>query len=242
MYKLLLLICITGILMSCGETPKKQAVVKGKTLVMLPVSPEKVKGVYKGNFKGSPISIVLNYVSNRHASGYNVHKGLMRNLAGTIRFDNDKLHLELAEPGNNPSDGLFVLQLDTASWKGQGNWKPLKKGQPTSFSFGKDQKPAFEDGYGLTFVDSLSNSIMLRHDGSAVYSYLSDTTDTGQQLTIRGNYQRTKNTITIYWQKNAVFPSGKSVFKLFSEKPYPDEDFIQQSLKGDDGVFSELIL
>ena len=232
---------ILAILFSCGEKPKEEVVkVKGKALVTLPVKPETVKGIYTGNFNGSPISIVLNYVSNQHASGYNVHKGLTRNLSGTIRFANGKLQLQLAEPGNNPYDGLFSLEIDTATGKGKGAWKPLKKGEPTSFTFTKKILKEFEGDYDLVYTDTLSNYLSLKPDGACTFSYLTDTTEKAQQLTIRGSYQREKGIVTIFWQKNTVFPSGKSVFRTVKEKPYPEEDFEIESLKGEGRVFSEI--
>ena len=242
--RFLLLAVPALLLFSCGETPTQKApIVKDQTLVALPVNPEKVRGVYSGNFKGSPISLVLNFVSNRHASGYNVHKGLTRNLSGTIEFSNGKLHLLLAEPGNNIYDGEFDLEIDTARWTGNGVWKPLKKGEETSFTFKKNKaKEGDEYNYGQTYMDSLSNYIILKPDGSCSYNYLTDSTNTGQQLTIRGNYQKEKNSVTVYWQKNAVFPSGKSVFKRIVSRPYPDDpDFVQETLKGEGRVFTEMI-
>lgn len=227
---------------ACKESPKEEPVmVKAKTLEVLPVRPEKVKGLYMGSFKGSPISIMLNFVSNQHASGYNVHKGLTRNLTGTVSYAAGKLNLHLAEPGNNPYDGVFDLQLDTTNLNGKGVWKPLKKGEETTFTV-KKQITKEEDmyNYGQTYMDSLSNYIVLKPDGSCSYNYLVDTSNTGQPVSIRGNYQKDKHTVTIYWQKNDVFPSGKSVFKLLVHKPYKEEDYTEESLKGEGRVFHEM--
>lgn len=223
---------------SCKEAPPKEAViVRGKALATLPLSPEKVKGTYSGNFKGSPISIVLNYVSHQHASGYNIHKGLMRNFNGRIAFSNGKLQLQLSEPGNNQFDGEFTLLLDTATLQGSGTWKPFKRGEEAAFSF---QRVEVKDGdYGQTFFDSSANYISLKPDGSCTYSYLTDSTLTGQMLTIRGNYQKEGDKIIVHWQTNAVFPSGKSKFTLVTEKPFPDSDYTQPVLKGEGRIFTE---
>src|SRR5829696_6629260 len=103
------------LLASCNQVKKEDEVpvVKGKTFVTLPVAPEKVKGTYIGDFKGSPIAITLNYVSDNHASGYNIHKGLTRNVSGTVEASENGLHLVLEEPGNNQYDGKFDLVIDT---------------------------------------------------------------------------------------------------------------------------------
>ena len=237
----LLLVFVLAILASCNNNKTEEApvVVKGKTLVTLPVSPAKVKGTYIGEFKGSPIAITLNYVSDNHASGYNVHKGLTRNISGMIEATEKGLHLELTEPGNNQYDGKFDLIIDTINWTGKGTWKPFKKGEEASFSFKKQEAASEEDQYGTTFTDSLQNYITLKPDGSCTYTYLTDTTNTGQEVTIRGNYTKDKKMVNIFWQKNDVFPQ-KSVFKLIETKPYKDEDYIEKSLKGEGRVFNQL--
>src|SRR4051794_15914073 len=92
------LFAMISLLISCNNKTEEQTVaVKGKTLVTLPESPEKVRGAYIGDFKGSPIAITLNYVSDTHASGYNVHKGLTRNITGPIEATENGLHLLLSE-------------------------------------------------------------------------------------------------------------------------------------------------
>lgn len=238
---LIILIATASIIGSCKEAePEKEVKVKGKTLVMLPVSPERVKGTYIGEFKGSPIAITLNYVSNNHASGYNVHKGLTRNVSGTVEAKGSGLHLQLSEPGNNQYDGVFDLTIDTSKWTGKGHWKPFKKGDEADFAFKKQATPKEEEQYGVTYMDSLQNYIVLKPDGSCTYSYLTDTTRTGQQLTVRGNYTKEKGTVTVYWQKNDVFPQ-KSVFKYTETKPYKDEEYVERSLKGEGKQFTEMM-
>ena len=95
------------------------------------------------------------------------------------------------------------------------------------------------NGYNGFFSDSLQNYLTLKPDGSCTYSYLTDTTNTGQEVTISGNYTQEKKVVTIYWQKNDVFPQ-KSVFKLIETKPYQDEEYIEKSLKGEGRVFSQM--
>lgn len=229
-------------LSSCSNENKVETVppvVKGKTLVTLPIAPEKVKGTYIGEFKGSPIAITLNYVSDNHASGYNVHKGLTRNISGTVETTGNGLRLELAEPGNNQYDGKFELLIDTTKWTGNGTWSPFKKGEVAKFNFKKQAALPEEEQYEMTFMDSLQNYITLKPDGSCTFTYLTDTTNTGQEVTIRGNYTKEKKTVTVFWQKNNMFPQ-KSVFKLVEERPYKGEDIIETSLKGEGRLFTQM--
>jgi len=235
------LLAIIFFLASCtnNKTEETPAVVKGKTLTTLPVSPERIKGTYIGDFKGSPIAITLNYVSDNHASGYNVHKGLTRNVSGTIEATANGLHLILEEPGNNQYDGKFDVMIDTMKWTGKGTWKPFKKGEDASFNLKKQMGASEEEQYGITFTDSLQNYMTLKPDGSCTYNYLTDTTKTGQEVTVRGNYTKEKNTYTIFWQKNNVFPQ-KSIFKLIETKPNKDEEYVEKSLKGEGKLFTQM--
>ena len=129
-------ILFSCLLASCNnhKTAESSAVVQSKTLVTLPSPPEQLKGTYIGDFKGSPIAITLNYVSGTHASGYNVHKGLTRNISGTIEpASSGFLRLQLSEPGNNQYDGKFDLLVDTAKLVGKGTWTPFKKRRADRF-------------------------------------------------------------------------------------------------------------
>ncbi len=235
------LLIAAAIISSCKDKePETDVKVKGQLLVTLPIAPDKVKGTYSGDFKGSPIAITLNYVSDNHASGYNVHKGLTRNVAGTIEAKEGGLHLLLSEPGTNEYDGKFDLLIDTAKWTAKGSWKPLKKGDETTLNLKRQSVPTDENQYGTTLMDTLGNYITLKPDGSCTYSYLTDTTNTGQQITVRGNYTKDKNTVTVFWQKNDAFPSQKSVFKWIEKKPYPDEDYTEKSMKGEGRLFTEM--
>jgi len=244
----LLLACSLFIIISCNNKQDEQFItaVKGKTLIELPVVPERITGTYIGDFKGSPISITLNYVFAGHASGYNIHKGLKRNITGTIAFENNQLHLQLSEPGNNHYDGKFDMTIDTTTWKGKGNWKPMKKGDEVSFNFQK-HRPIQNDSvdidpFSSIYINEAGNYVQLHPDGSCVYSYLTDSTKTGQSITIRGNYSLGKDsTLAIFWQKNDIFPSGKSSFKMKSEHPDKDSDYTVKMLRGEGKVFSQMM-
>jgi hypothetical protein len=43
-----------------------------------------LKGLYTGDFGDGFINIVLTYVNDKKAIGYNVHKGLQRNVSGSV--------------------------------------------------------------------------------------------------------------------------------------------------------------
>jgi hypothetical protein len=242
----LLLSCLVLLLTACSEQspPPK---VKSKVSVGMPTDAalpvEKLKGTYTGEFRGSPISITLHYISGSRISGYNIHLGLKRNLSGTVSTAGGKLRLLLNEPGTNPYDGSFDLLLDTTTLRGQGTWKSSQDGKEVSFTFTK-QVYAEEAGplYSL-FTDSLQNSIELNPDGSCIYNVMrQDSTAPGQPVLLRGNYELKKDsTVVIYWQQNEVLPSRKSVFRLYRIvfEGEEEDEYPLYGLKGEGKDFSQ---
>lgn len=226
-------------LFSCNENPEPDVLVKSQSLVRLPVRPERVQGMYTGEFKGSPLCIVVNYVTQEQARGYDLHKGISRNLSGVVEFSEGKLHLFLVEPGDSRFDGQFHLAIDTATWTGQGKWKSFVTGTQIPFHFQK--REIKKEGEGQVFVDAFSNYITLQPDGACTYHFQDDSTNTAETVIITGRYKKEGNKVAISWEKNKVFPSGKSLFYLFAEKAFKSENYVQQSLRGEGKVFNEMI-
>jgi hypothetical protein len=237
--RFVLLLCPLLFLFSCTERPEPDVVVKGQSLARLPVRPERVMGMYSGEFKGSPLCIVLNHVTNEQARGYDLHKGISRTLAGVVDFSEGRLHLYLVEPGDSRFDGQFHLAIDTATWKGEGKWKSFVTGTQIPFRFQK--REIKKEGGGQVFVDALSNYITLKPDGSVTYHFQSDSTNTAEPLIVTGRYKKAGNKVLISWQKNRAFPSGRTSFYLFAEKAFKSENYVQQSLRGEGKIFNEMI-
>ena len=81
-----------------------------------------LQGMYIGDFSGSEIRIILNYVSQKNAIGYNIHKGLQRNLNGKVSRSNDSIQMVLSEPGDNKYDGVFTINFIGEGKKPTGVW------------------------------------------------------------------------------------------------------------------------
>jgi hypothetical protein len=232
-------------LVSCNQSRSAEQTSSAKLVSIneMPVAAEKIQGTYSGDFKGSPIAITFRYISGNRISGYNIHNGLKRNIIGSISLEGGGLHIQVNEPGTNPYDGRFDLLIDTGSWTGKGKWVPFKKGEEAAFSFTRHQI-ASGSIYSV-FVDSLQNSIELKEDGSCVYNVLqNDSLSTAQQVTVRGNYKILQDsTVLIYWQKNDLFVSQKSTFKLY-RIPYEGEEndeYPIYGLKGEGKEFAQLL-
>ena len=51
------------------------------------------EGTYSGSFDQGYITIVLNYISGKNVSGYNLHKGVRRSINGSLQPDASKQFL-----------------------------------------------------------------------------------------------------------------------------------------------------
>jgi hypothetical protein len=233
-------------LASCGDKQPARVLAAHADSTVFRVSKEKLLGTYTGDFRGSPISINLRYLSINRVSGYNVHKGLKRNLTGTITPLNGKLRLLLSEPGTNPYDGTIDLLLDTATGQASGVWTPMKKGDPVRFGVVKQK--VMEEGEGQvmysTYYDSTQNEIELRRDGSCTYKLMiQDSLQAKQQVTLRGSYKVVKDSMVIvYWQSNNVLSAKQTTFQWYrlpSEDASYEEEYRLYGLKGVLGDFTQ---
>ena len=111
------------IFISC--TGEKEETKKNPTPFPYVFDYSKLEGIYDGNFGGSNITIVLKHVSGKHATGYNLHKGLRRNISGKMSFSDSGFQFSLNEPGNHKYDGIFQFVIDTVNYTLSGTWNPL---------------------------------------------------------------------------------------------------------------------
>ena len=194
-----------------------------------------LKGLYSGLFDGTPISISINYVSGKNVSGYNVHKGLKRNVRGTLEPMGSLFKLMLDEPGSNQYDGHFELFVDTASYKGQGTWTPkndpyLKK---KNFTFARQQKVEYNE-LAASWGDTLSRTMVLKEDGAAIFNYYTNKGTPQEQLeSFGGNWQQKKDSVLVYWQPNTVFPSRRSGFRIMYDRAEGDTITYLSGLRGE---------
>jgi len=224
------------------------AVVKQDSLLLyeVPVTSDNVTGTYKGDFKGSPIAIHRQYLAGKRICGYNVHKGLRRNISGSIVLENgSQLHLVMQEPGTNEFDGTFDMWLDSATGKISGKWTPMSGKEQAAAKFTLSKLDGNGDtDYLYYFEDSTGVELNLGGLGSCTYSYMvNDSTEVAQKLSFKGSYQFTKDSasITFFWQPNEVFPSRKTTF-LVEKKHSEDFDGPMLLLKGEGKELTETIL
>ena len=230
--KYLFFIPVTLLIVACGS---ESAPVKENTKIEFveneipPVDEynyDTLKGMYIGDFGGSEIRIILNYVSGTNVIGYNIHKGLQRNINGKLTRSSDSIIMMLPEPGDHKFDGVFELTFlgidknPRANWTSNSGKIPAKNFNLKKLEAPKDMKDGinisnFADYYGYIY-DSLG-SYTFEADGFCLYEYYPKTDETNrveQLKEVKGTWSLTGITVTIDWQENGVFPEPKMVYEI----------------------------
>ena len=83
-----------------------------------------LQGSYIADFGDSKIRINVDYINPFKVVGYNIHKGLQRNLSGDVSEDENFVHIKLNEPGDHEYDGVFDLHYDKLTGVLTGSWEP----------------------------------------------------------------------------------------------------------------------
>jgi hypothetical protein len=231
---------------SCGSDPVKAEQKTEIEYIENEIPPvddfnyDTLKGMYMGDFGGSEIRIILNYVSGTNVIGYNIHKGLQRNINGKLRRSGDSIVMSLPEPGDHKFDGVFELTFLGIDKKPRANWTsnsgkiPAKNFNLKKLEAPKDSKEGinisnFAEYFGYVY-DTLG-SYTFESDGFCLYEYYPKTDETNrveQLKEVKGTWSLVGNTVTIDWQKNSVFTDPKMIFEITTDEY---EEYI---LKGKD--------
>lgn len=225
-----------ALLSSCGDDPAlKDAVEVEEITAEIPDADlfnyDTLQGMYFGNFGGSDIRIILNYVSKTNAVGYNIHKGLQRNLSGKVTRSGDSITVFMAEPGDHEFDGVFELLFVGEGSEPKGTWKSnsgiispkefkLKRVQTKDgIDWENNEKITMENlhNYFGNAMDSLGE-YSFKSDGLVVFSYYpggywSDDYEQNdaqrnkkQMKQIQGTWSMKDNFVTVAWEPNKILP------------------------------------
>lgn len=202
-----------------------------------------LSGMYIGDFGGSDIRIIVSYVSQTNAVGYNIHRGLQRNLSGRVSRSSDSVTVALAEPGDHKFDGVFELVFIGDDPEPKGTWIS-NSGKIPEKSFSLKKMDASESDYpdGGTkisesnlhqFFSDASDTLgeySFKSDGLVIFSYYpggysyeygGDENENGakQQLkSIQGSWSLSGNKVTVSWEKNAVLAKSQMVYTIHQEE------------------------
>jgi hypothetical protein len=166
-----------------------------------PDSSARYLGTYSGSFGNDGIiTLVLNYVSGRTASGYNVHKGLRRNVNGEVTWEGGKLHFVLKEPGDNRFDGVFNFSMDTTNRKIEGEWVHSGGVTLTRVKL-KLMRMQWDESAGDNDWNHADTALDFHNNGTCKLE-ITPANDYAQKVVVRGNFDKKKDTFLIEWEKN----------------------------------------
>ncbi len=197
-------------------------------------------GIYSGKFGNNELRLVINYASEGHAVGYNIVKGLQRNISGKVKLLPETVELELSEPGDDKNDGVFKLSMNRSTLIFTGTWIPNNKQlKPKTFSLDRYLEPVTEDeitsaniAYYLNYIgDTSGNFLAFEDDGYCTYEHYPGG-NFDQKEEINGTWAFRDNKIFIEWEPNPIFPSRSSVFQLIKD---PEDEY---ALEGEGTIFT----
>jgi len=164
-------------------------------------------GTYYGHYSKGLITLAINYISGSTASGYDIHKGLRRNLNGEVVQKGERLSFVLKEPGGNPYDGTFFLSFDSATNKIGGRWVPADSTKAHSGAVDLIRMGAsgVKDEYLGEFLGDLGR-LNFGEEGVCTLEYYPSKGDNSQLITVKGSYELKGDTLRIDWQRNARTP------------------------------------
>lgn len=239
-----LFIFLVLVLISCKPSvEKKEAITESSSQTQeeefIDLPADTLKGMYIGDFGGSDIRIVLNYVSSNHAVGYNIHKGLQRNISGKVEETATEYLLELSEPGDNEFDGVFHLTFSKVDLSCLGVWESYStKVGKKKFTLEKFESKNLDidvselkltdlDQFNFTSVfnhcsDSISD-IYFDADGLVRYEFYPevDLKERKEQVkVVKGTWSYKPGVVSVSWQANTIFKEKKSIFNIHVEQNY----------------------
>ena len=230
MTKVVILLFISFLIISCQQEvePKEQVneiITDPQILAVDDFNYDTLKGLYSGEFNGNQIRIVISYSSQSNAIGYNIHKGLHRNISGVVNKSEDTVYMILSEPGDHEFDGVFSLTFVGEDNSPSALWicnDPKIK--PKQFTLSKIIAPS-KNSDKLThsnfsnYFDLITDTIgtySFENDGFLLFEYYPKTDEENrveQLIEIKGNWSLSDEKITINWQENSLF-SRKEIFNI----------------------------
>lgn len=240
----LLILIASATLFACSEKkPPKQEIKIEKVAAEIPEEDtfpyDTLQGLYMADFGGSPIRIALNYVSGTNAIGYNLHKGLQRNVMGSVTKNGDSIQVVVSEPGDNEYDGVFTLNFKGIDMKPTGTWVANNEKIPSQeFTLEKVVFDADDDGDEFTLLNfakrfgEMSDTLgeyTFMEDGFVTLKYYPDDDldwDQQQYEEIKGSWDLQGDHVIINWEPNEVFKGNRLDLTIHKYGEY------EYSLKG----------
>ena len=213
--------CLIAILLALSACQQHQPPAATANTGVSDALASRMLGAYAGKYSKGMIRLFINYISGNTASGYNIHKGLRRNINGQVEQKGGQLQFVLKEPGGNPYDGIFYLTLDTLSQKVTGKWIPTdsSKAHAGELNLSRVNEPGTDESEDFITADweGELGHLSFSTDGTVDLEYHPNGGENSQLITVHGNYEHQGDTLRIEWQRNSRTPVLK--MKLV-QKPY----------------------
>ena len=234
------------VMAGCGSKEKEARVMSASKVTnqkssLSSFQVNKFEGTYTGSFDRGFITLNLNYVTGQHVSGYDIQRGLRRNINGSLTPGGKTFAFNLKEPGDNASDGIFQFTIDTSRFIVNGRWKSFDTSKIVSKALVLKKQPKktesnLDNELG-TWVPARSNyrtDTTLDFSGEGIcefrfYQFPGDSTS--QLLSVKGSYIRIKDSVLIEWQKNSWTPAQKMKL-VVNHKPRRAAGIDEQRLVG----------
>lgn len=207
------------------------------------IDPDTLCGKYTGDFGKSFIHINLTHASKNKVVGYDINRGLQRNLVGNITEEKDALILTLEEPGDHKYDGMFILTLSKKDFSVNGTWEGNdKKLEKKTFQlkkaiereFPNEKKAGIQNSKKITtekeflefsnYNTSQQGDCEFQADGLVVFHQFSrenDNTSEEQETTIKGSWRWLKSKqLEINWENNTFFKKANHRIPITYDKEY----------------------
>lgn len=205
-------------LFSCGDKkPATEQPATDTVQTAAKADPSVLLGEYIGDFGEGHIVVVLSYIQGKNASGYNVHKGLKRNIKGSYAFENKLHRFRLDEPGDHPYDGKFDISLNAETLSGEASWTPndASKVSAKKFKLDRRERNPDTDNFFIGYWDG-QGMLEITEDGMAKLTYweaLDKTEENYERREMRGQWIAKGDEITIDWPSNTYTKGEKYVLK-----------------------------
>jgi hypothetical protein len=168
----------------------------------------RIRGTYNGHFRQGMVTLVINYLSDSIASGYDLQKEERRNINGAVKQKGGQLEFTLKEPGNQPLDGTFYLSMDTTSRAVTGKWVPQDSTKVHTgwLDLKRWDKDTSEENIYGSWIDDL-DVLTFEDNGTCTLTYSKPGAPDGPGITIWGDYEQKRDTLFIDWQPNKHLPA-----------------------------------
>ncbi|WP_430406764.1 hypothetical protein [Fluviicola sp.] len=194
-----------------------------------------LRGMYTGDFGDGFINVILTYVNDKKAIGYNIHKGLQRNISGSVVQKKESFELTLNEPGDNPFDGVFVLNISKKDGSIDAIWtandpkistkkfklkkQPIKQGSDSKYEFNGEEITQDNFIELFSFANLNDGNVEFKENGIIIYTYYPQKQENEQQEILKGSWKFIdEKTMVIEWSKNKVFKQQSMKFKLIQDE------------------------